>query len=42
MEPWAITEDLIGCIEEYYTILHPNSDVIVIKEKPNETIELDE
>lgn len=35
MEPWAITEDLIGCIEEYYTVLHPNSDVVIIKEKPD-------
>jgi hypothetical protein len=32
-EPWAITEDLISCIEEYYTILNPNSEVRIIKQK---------
>jgi hypothetical protein len=31
-EPWAITEDLISCIEEYYTVLNPNTDVRVIKQ----------
>jgi hypothetical protein len=31
MEPWMITEDLISCIEEYYTVLNPNSEVKIIK-----------
>jgi hypothetical protein len=32
MEPWAITEDLISCIEEYYTVLNPNSEIKIIKQ----------
>ena len=37
MEPWAISEDLIGCIEEYYSVLHPNSDVSIITKNSNDT-----
>ena len=42
MEPWAITEDLIGCIEEYYSVLHPNSDVTVITKKDYEETSITE
>jgi hypothetical protein len=32
IEPWAITEDLSSCMEEYSTILNPDSEVKVIKQ----------
>ena len=30
-EPWEITDDLIDSIEEYYTIINPTSDILLVK-----------
>jgi hypothetical protein len=37
IEPWAITDDLISCIEEDYTVLKPNSEVTVIKQSDSDS-----
>lgn len=31
MEPWEITDDLISSIEEYYTLINPNQNIVVVK-----------